>query len=433
MKDGKLLISPTVLALLLGLFLPASVSAVNIQGDLRTYLQVWENAEGDSVIPLHEYFDFSADNFSSKELSFHLGAWIRQDLSSNSSFDRKSFNSDLQYAYLDLRQKRANAYLNLGRVLVYEGTASELVDGISAGTDLKGGFGITAYGGLPVESDFDGRKGDVIYGGRASHQIPNRYSIGISYLKERNDNSDFRTETGLDLRVRPHEKVDLYGQSTYNAETSGWMEHAYYLTLLPFQSLRVGTEISSTRYEDYFASVDSVTTGVFDLDLGILDPEERLLLLGGNAEYSLREDLALTAKYKQFNYKIAENADYYGGGLIYSPLDDSGAGLSFYRMDGQTVKRRYYESRVYGYRTLGKINLTVDLFNVTYDEKINRVKNAYSASLALGYHLTENTRTAVDLDFSRGPDFDKEIRVFLILNHRFDLSSQMMTEGESIE
>jgi len=405
-----------VCIILLGLFLPLTVSAVDLRGDSRTFLGAREGADDDEFIPLHEYLDFYADDFAEGDLTFHFGGWLRQDLA-DKSFDNKKFNSDLQYAYLSVRESRGNLLLNLGRVLVFEGVASEQVDGLYGRMDLDSGLDVSLYGGIPVEADFDSRGGDVIFGGRVSRGVPNLYRLGISYLKEKNDSSNFREETGIDLWFLPFSKVEISGRSGYNFKDSGWAEHAYYLTLGPFNNLRLSSEVSWIKYENYFTSV---TTGAFLLQSGIIDPGETALILGGQAEYPVLDNIALSADYRNYNYDIAGNADYYGGRLSYSGPDSRGAGLALHRMAGETDALRYYESRAYAFMKFGAADVTLDVLNVTYDREINGVKNAYSVSLAPGYNLGQNSRASADIEYSHNPDFDSNTKVFVKFIHKFD-------------
>ena len=413
----------TIVGLLSSLFVALTAYAVDLDGQSRTYLHSRETINDDNLLPLFEYLDFRIDEFAIPELSFHLGGWIRQDLTRDQSFDQRSFNGDLQYAYLGYHLKQANARMNLGRVLVYDGVASELVDGISLRSDLRGGFGFSAYGGSPAETDYDDRDGDSIFGGRLSHELPGWYRIGLSYLKEKNDGNDFRSEEGVDVRLFPGKRLEVYGRSTYNEETSDWAEHSYYATFKAFDRLRFSSEIVYTSYADYFQAVDDFTTSVFLFAPGILDPREELLLTGGQVQADLTENLSVTADYKYYDYDIADNADYYGGRIVYRQPDSWGAGLSVYRMDGDTDRLKYLEARLYGYKKFADADITVDLFNVNYDEpRDNNEDNAFSASAAFGYNLTENARVAMDVEYAKNPTYDYDYRGFFKFIYDFTIA-----------
>ena len=169
---------------LLLLSLPSLSPAVNLSGDSNTYVQSREDADKQKILGTYEYLNFSVHD-PGKEVSFHFGGWLRYDLKTE-EFGNKS-NSDLQYGYLSYKSASNNAVVNLGRVMVFEGVAAERVDGMYARTDLAKGFGVSAFGGNPVETEIDLPGNNVIYGGRLSHQIPGLYRIRSLCAKGRKE------------------------------------------------------------------------------------------------------------------------------------------------------------------------------------------------------------------------------------------------------
>lgn len=403
-----------VFAMLLPCFSTEAL-ALDVSGQSATYLQSRQEFDSTRLMPLFEYLNFNADDLGSKNLSFHFGGWYRHDLK-NESFGTKS-TGDLQYAYLGYRADIANAFLNLGRVAVNQGVAFEQVDGASAGMDLKYGFGISAFGGVPVETAFDTRTGDSVYGGRISQEAYGIYCIGVSYLRERNDRTDFRKEEGLDLWFRPLDKVELIGTTLYNATTSSVARHAYNLILGPFGILTLRTEFTKIQYKDFFTSP---TVSAFQLQPGgPVDPNDKLTTIGEEASLAFGA-LVFSADYKKYRYLIEGDADYYGGRLAYAGSSGVGAGAAAHRMDGQTDKLRYYEYRAYAYKKFEKTDVAVDLLTVTYDAEINDVKNAYSASFAGGYSLTRKLKIGADVEYLKDPYFTKDVRGLVKLVYNFD-------------
>jgi hypothetical protein len=211
-----------------------------------------------------------------------------------------------------------------------------------------------------------------------SHQNAGLYTVGISYLKEEKNSSTFREEEGIDLWVRPVNKVELMGRSSYNAETSGWMEHAYYLMLGPFDKLRFNTEASWINYADYFAGA---TTNVFKMTPGgPIDPREKVNILGEEIFYSIDKNWAVSVDYKKYDYDIAGGANYYGAKATYVSPKSYNAGLSIHKMDGDTNRLKYDEYRVYASKKIDKVDVAVDLLDVKYKEAINDVTSAYSGN-----------------------------------------------------
>ena len=398
--------------------LSTEASALDVTGQSATYLQSRQEFDSTKLMPLSEYLSFNAEDLGGKNLSFHFGGWYRRDLR-NESFGAKS-NSDLQYAYLGYRADTANTFLNLGRVVVNQGVAFEQVDGASAGTDLSYGFGIAAFGGVPVETSFDSRAGDSAYGGRISHEAFGMYRIGFSYLREKNDRTDFRKEEGLDLWFRPFDRVELVGTTLYNAITSGVARNAYNLILGPFSMLTLRTEFTEIRYKDFFTSA---TMSAFQLQPGgPVDPNDKLTTLGEEASLAFGA-LVFSADYKKHHYALAGDADYYGGRLAYSGSSGLGAGAAAHRMGGQTDNLRYYEYRAYAYKKFRTTDIAVDFLTVAYDTGINGVTSAFAASLAGGYALTQALKVGADLAYAKNPYFDKDVRGLVKLVYNFDYAS----------
>ncbi len=418
------------IAFLLTLFLPLIASAMDVSGQSRTYLLSRETADGSHLLPLYEYLDFKAES-SGAGASFNVGGWARQDLM-NESTDTRT-NNDLQYAYLRLRRNTGNAFLDIGRVRVHEGVASELVDGAYGRTDLKGGFGIAVYGGSPVAEATvtsaatssipaaGSQKADSIYGGRVSHGMSGLYTVGLSFLDEKDHATAFRREGGIDLWFRPFSKLDLQGLSSYNDISRHWMQHNYYLTVGPFGGFRLIGTGSMTSYKDYFTGA---TMSAFTFPT--IDPNETVTSTGGSLEYAVTSSLTAIADYKSFNYKIAGNADYYGGKLSYAG-DSFGAGVSIHRMNGESDRLRYDEQSLYGSKKITTADISLQAIRVAYSQAINGVKDAYNLAGAAGYSFTPKARVVASVDYSKNPDFNSDVRGMLTFVYRFDAKFEQQT------
>lgn len=411
---GMRMVSAAALLSLIVLSIPGLSRAASLSGDSSTYVQSREELDGSKILGAYEYLDFAVQDIGNETVSFHTGGWVRQDFQSE-EFGKKS-NSDLQYSYLSFKSKTDNTVVNLGRVMVFEGVATERVDGAYARTDLKGGFGVSAFGGSPVETDINAPGNNVIYGGRLTHQVGDVYKIGISALKEEKDSQDYRKEEGIDIWVHPIDKVDITGRSSYNDITKGWMEHTYVLMLGPFSNLRFDTTASWINYDDYFFRA---TTSALSVVSGLIIDDEKVRILGEAASYQATDNVSIIADYKNFDYSIEGDANYYGGMAKYSVSGSGGAGIGYHRMNGDTNKLRYNEYRIYGYKNLGKFDLTADVLDVVYASPINGVKDSYSGSLAAQYDLTEAWKLGADVEYSHDPDFNRDVRGFVKLLYHF--------------
>jgi len=407
-----------LLFVLILLLVPTGAPAANIAGTSNTYLQSRQTVDDSNLLPIYEYLDLTVQDLGKEAISIHFGGWLGYDLQDSSFGNDKKKGSDLQYGYVSYRTKSNNSVVNVGRVMVFEGVAAERVDGIFAKTDLMKGLGISAFGGAPVETNINEPGNNMIYGGRVSHQNANLYTIGLSYLKEDKNSDTWRQEGGFDLWIRPMNKVELTGRSSYNFQTTGWMEHSYYLLFGPFDKLRVNAEATWINYEDYF---DASTCSAFKLTPGgPLDPKEKVNILGPEVFYAINDKWAVSADYKTYSYDIAGSASYYGVKATFRTPKAYSAGISLHKMDGDTDRLKYDEYRIYAAKQMQKVDIAIDLLNVKYKESINNVSNAYSATLAAGYELSQKLKVGADLEYSKNPDFDSDVRLFAKLIYNFD-------------
>jgi hypothetical protein len=397
-----------------------TASAFDLSGQSRTYLQTRQLSDGTQLTPLYEYLNVRSDNLGMDAVSFSAGGWYRYYLQST-DFDKKD-SGDLQYAYLTIRKASSNAYLNIGRVLVNEGAVSSQLDGAAARTDLRGGFTIGAFGGVPLETDADTRTGDSVYGGRIAHSIPGIYTIGASYLREKNDSKDFRKEEGLDVWLRPFSKLELMGTSLYNAESKDWMQHQYHATIGPFAWLRLNLDASKTWYKEYFASVNGTQSTLMSaFSFTNIDPNEIVTMTGGSVVIMPGGSFTLVADYRNYDYVVKNGSAIYSGGSVAYAGTGFSAGAALHRMNGPTVDLRYDEQRVYVNKKIAKADITLDVVHVAYDQVINNVSDAWSGSAALGYSFTPKVRVVVDTEYLRTLDFERDVRGMLTLLYSFDL------------
>ena len=403
-------------ALLVSLQIPAN--AASLSGESETIFRMQKIGDR-NLYPLYEYLRISGSNDVGEKgtLSFGAGGWGRVDLGEKSG-DSNPYG-DLQYGYVSYGGNKDNLLVNAGRQFIAEGVATERIDGVYLRSDLAAGFGAAAFVGSPVVTQSNFKGGDITYGGRVSQGNPKYYSIGLSALRTDYDSSKIREEEGIDIWARPISQVDLSGRSSYNSITSGWMEHAYTLTVTPLDKLRFVANFSNIYYKDYFYQV---TTSALSLTNGLLNPKEDVLTLGGSIEYTPMKNLRIVVDYKNYDYEIAGQAQYYGGKVTFSLPASYAAGLSYHRMAGEVDKLKYDEYRIFGSKSFGPASITLDFFDVHYESPINGIQNTYALSAAVGYELTPAWQISADVEFSRTTDNDNAIAGLLKLVYRFDVN-----------
>lgn len=413
--------SRSCIAIILLLLLPSVAPALDLFGQSRTYLTTREKVDATRQTQLYEYLDFSLSHNDGANVSFNFGGWYRHDMAGEGA--DSTDDDDIQYAYLSLKRGTGNGMLNLGRIVVHEGVVSEIVDGIHGRTDLQAGFTVALFGGRPVETQTDGHRGDSLVGARVAQGVPGLYLVGVSSLDEKNGDRKFRREQGLDLWLRPLRRLELQGASTYNAIDRGWMQHRYNVGLGLFDGLRLNGEYTQVDYRQYFASA---TMSAFQFPN--IDQDEKVTTTGGSVEYAVTKSLTAVADYRGFKYDIAGPAGYYGGKLRYAGTA-FGAGLGFHRMDGATDRLKYDEYTAYASWKGASADIALQLIHIAYKEEISGIRSGDSASAAAGYAFTPKLRIVADVQYSRNPDFNRDVRAMATLVYRFDTTFAKMSGG----
>ncbi len=408
---------------------PLMASDYSFSGESNTIFRMRTTTDKKNLYPAYEYLRLNmTDNRSDGSgISFYLGAWGRADLGDKSTSNNT--DGDLQYAYLTYHAPKNNAAVTIGRQFISEGVAAERIDGLFLRSDFGYGLGASAFVGNSVitepNSDPKYQGGAIVYGTRVSQTNKKLYTIGLSVLKsERENNSRYREEEGVDLWLRPHELVDITGRSTYNSITNGWMENNYAISYAPITTLRLGVDFSYINFKDYLFNLTTPA-------LSILNPVWSLnnnqTAVGVSAAYTGVKNLTVAADCKFYSYDQSGDASYFGGKASYSFPDALAVGGGLHRMEGDTDKLRYTEYRVYASKKIGRTDLTVDAINVHYDKEISGISSSYALTGAAGYEFSRKFKVRGDLQYSKNPDFDREVRALVMGTYTFD--TKFVAEG----
>ena len=404
---------------------PSVASDYSFSGESTTIFRMRTTTDKKDLFPAYEYLHLNlTDNRSDGSgVSFHLGAWGRADLGDKST--SSSTDGDLQYAYLTYRAPKNNTAVSVGRQFISEGVAAERVDGLYLRSDFQYGIGAAAFFGNSVITEPTYQGGTLVYGTRLSQSDKKYYTVGLSILKsEREDNSRYREEEGIDLWVRPLPQLDLTGRSTYNSITDGWMEHSYAATYAPLSILSLGADFSRINFEDYLYNM---TTSALSFTNPVWSINTRQTAVGVNAAFTAIKNLTLAADYKLYKYDQSGDANYYGGKATYSLPEALVVGAALHRMEGEIDKLRYLEVRAFASKKIGPTDLTIDAINVHYDKRINDIHNSYSITGAAGYEVNRKLKLGADLAYLRNPDFDNEVRALIKATYTFD--TKLAAEG----
>jgi hypothetical protein len=418
MRDARLGVDPRLsmglccaaLLLLLPALLPAPCQAADITLSSRTYLLYYERevtgGADKNFAPLYEYLSADARNLGDKPLSFHFYGWGRLDLSDDTDDDGHS--GDLGSAYFQYLHPTGNAEMRLGRFFFTEGTAAEIMDGIFLKARTPVGFGLSVFGGVPVERTITSTDtGDSIYGGRLFFARPGFAELGVTYLMEKGDfRGDDREMVGGDLWVRPGTGVEISGRASYNVSTSALAQQRYVLRLTPFSRLDLAAGYEEYKYKDLFQ------TALHPAFLSpSVDPNDEAQIVFAIVDIEVASGLTLEGGVKNIRHDASDPGDAtrVEAGLRYAYNDGKDlGGLSAAIVSADRAENEYQEYRVFATCSPGPWRFSLDALTQRYKEQISGIKDAYQVVGSAGWQVLPNLKLSGDVTYTRSPRFTED-------------------------
>jgi hypothetical protein len=418
MRDARHGVAPRLLLglcsaallLLLPAVLPAPCRAADITLSSRTYLLYYERevvgGEKNKYAPLYEYLSGDASNLGEKPVAFHFYGWGRLDLADDT--DDKGSGGEIGSAYLQYLHPTGNAEMRLGRFFFTEGVAAEILDGVFLKTTTPTGFGLSLYGGVPVEKSITSTDtGDSLYGGRVFYARKGFAEIGFTYLMEKGDfQGEDREILGGDLWVRPFTPVELLGRIAYNNATSGIAQQRYVLRLFPFTKLEVAVGYENYNYKDLFQT--SLNPAFLSPTLDNTDEVQSVFAV---VDYLITEGLTVEVGVKSIRHDRDDPGDATRAdlGLRYAYNDKKDvAGLSAAVVSADRDENEYNEYRAFATCTRGIWRFTLDALTQQYKKAISGVDDAYQVVGTAGWQVLPNLKVSGDLTYTRSPQFSKD-------------------------
>lgn len=412
--------------ILLLILLPADLFGAQTQIKSETIFRFFERdtvtEEDAAALPVYEYLHVDTGELEDYGLSFYLQGWGRVDLADNDYYDEQT-TGELLYGYLEYTRKTNRCAVRFGRQYIFEGVASEAVDGLRLSGDLGKQISLSVYGGQPVGLGSEhGSKGDSIYGGRLAHRYKKFYEVGVSYKSVENDDEIAEEMLGVDLSLSLPAALNLTGFSSFNRESEDWAEHSYELRV-PLGGFILKPFYQRFSYEDYFGS-GANTVNPFRI-LG--QSEENLTAYGVDAIWKLGDRLSLAGKVRQHDYDHFDSSRTYSVMTAWQGEDQDEYGMEIGRTAAKdTADNEYTLARFYGYSEdmgdrLGIDFISADLFLASYDKEIYGEDRSLFVSLGGGWHFFDDILSVkLSGDYSRDPYFDKDLRGMLTVSYTYE-------------
>ncbi len=429
-----------------------------------TMAEMWKQKtpgfDAATYTPATQYLGIDANKLGSDNLSLHLFGWGRTDLSDASNFNGSKSGGYLNYGYLQYRFDQANAEIKAGRFTVNQSTGFEQVDGVSARTDLRGGFTISAFGGRPVffktvdpgaQSDYNFQH-DFVFGTRLAWRLPQVTEIGVSYLEDGTKPAqdlphpslvDYtRRQLGLDLLLTPTSAFDLRGRTVFDVANhpdvapgapkhSDIAEHDYTATWRLGSQVSVSGNYAERNYFAYFAGTNLPS-------LFKQDDNDMFRGWGGKVTWTTETNFQAVVDYRHMHRETFGDANAAGGEMRWSFNEKAvlfGVGgrwvnavdTKFVDPAQPYLSLSYTEARVWTLVTKGRFTASLDGILQHYDSGnpyLADFRNVYEVVGSLGFQATSNIKVSGDVSYGTNPVTKHETRGLLKAEYRFGFAKK---------
>jgi len=442
---------------LLGTLFTVAAPAADLNVTTTTIAQQWKQDtpgfDKANFLPATEFLGVDATGLGSQNLSLHLFGWGTRDLQDPSSVEGKG-TGNLTYGYLQYNFDQANAAIRAGRFIITQGAGNEQLDGISARTDLRGGFNISAFTGAPVayknlsanpQAEI-GNQQNMMFGTRLGLRLPRTVEIGVSYLQDGSNTSIeasattpnyTRKQMGADLHLAPCTWFDVTGRTLWNLAQyvnlgvpSRVAEDDYSLNLKLSETVKVSGQFVERNLASYFAG--STLPNLFNASAaGVFKATGGSLTWTPGGPVQLVVDARRTAR-ENYGDSTRCGADLrftFSGGLL--------AGGGFHRVNAfrvvqvdpanQSYSLSHDEARVWAMWTKGAWVASLDAIRFMYaDAAVNPDLNFKSSETevvgGLGCQLSAGLKVSGDLTYETTPIYTKQVMGLLRVEYRFGLT-----------
>ena len=452
---------------LLATFVSAGAWAQEINTFSTTMVQLSKQTtpgfDSKTLAPATEFLGIDATKLGSDALSLHLFGWGYRDLADASMPSGKS-GGDLSYAYLDYRFSKANAEVKAGRFSINQGAGIEQVDGVSGRTDLRGGFNVSAFFGVPIhyraeppiEQKNYKAQTDIIYGGRLGLRMGPVGEVGVSYLQDGSKSAsqfpnppaaDYtRKQVGADIRIAPIAKMEFTGHTLINVASryqapaapagsaSRVAEHDYSLSYKFTSRITAAGNYTERNLDAYFAGTN--LPNLFNHD-----EKDKHKGYGGTLTVTAASAKMpdVTLDYRRTERQTFGNAKRYGADLRWAGAEAKvKGGFGLHKVDADKavvgdVSTTLYgmsreEARAWVMVEKGKFNASLDGIYYHFSDDTNPNLNGKSGMglvvASMGMRPTENLSVSGDLSYGADAFYQNQTSLLLRTTYRFSVASK---------
>jgi hypothetical protein len=423
-----------------------------------TMAQMWKaetpGFDKTTYTPATQYLGIDVVKLGSERLSLHLFGWGKTDLKESTNFDGSKSDGYLNFGYLQYRFDQANAEIKAGRFTINQSTGFEQVDGVSARTDLRGGFTVSAFAGKPVlyktvdptsQSDYD-LQSNLIFGARLGLRLPKIGEIGLSYLADGTRTApglngpspvDYtRKQVGTDILIAPTSSFDFRGRTVFDVashddpapgvDRSRIAEHDYTATYRFGGQFSASANYAERNYFAYFAGTNLPS-------LFRQDDRDKFKGEGLSLTWNTPWGIQAIADIRHTDRQTYGTTTRTGGELRWANAEKTaqvGAGGHFTNaaktllVDATAPSRSLTnaEARAWGMVTKGKLTGSLDAIVQKFkadNPYLAGIKTLHEVVASLGYQASTNIKVSGDVSHGSTPAAKNETRLLLRADYRF--------------
>lgn len=404
--------------------------------------------------PATQWLGIDATKLGADNLSLHLFGWGRTDLSDASSLDGTKSGGYLNYGYLRYDFSQANAEIKAGRFTANQSTGFEQVDGVSARTDLRGGFTVSAFAGKPVlyktvdpttQADCNFQR-DFIVGTRLGWRMPKIGEIGVSYLQDGSkaakdlsvpSPTDYtRKQVGADILIAPVASFDFRGRTVFDIAShldvapgvsrSRIAEHDYTATYRFGRQVALSANYAERNFFAFFAGTNLPS-------LFRQDDHDKFKGEGLSFTWNTPWGVQAIADVRQTERQTYGTTTRLGGELRWANAEKTaqvGAGGHFTNaaktllVDATAPSRSLTnaEARAWGMVTKGKLTGSLDAIVQKFkadNPYLAGLKTLHEVVASLAYQASKSIKVSGDVSHGSTPAAKNETRLLLRADYRF--------------
>jgi hypothetical protein len=443
------------------------VLAQDVTAYSTTIAQGWKqnnaNLSQGTYAPATEYLGVDVARIGGRDaLSLHIYGWGQADLADQSSLYGKH-TGDLTYGYLQYNFSQANAVLKAGRFTVNGGVGNEQVDGVSARTDLRLGFAVSGFAGLPVIYKNLGDQSqatiasqqNLIYGARLAWRNAKLGELGVDFVEDGTSPGnpsptgmppvDFtRRFMGADLKLTRWSWLDVTGRTVYdvspraepapNANLSRIAEDDYTATFKVNPKLSIAGTFVERNFFAYYAG--STLPTLFNQD-----EQGMFKAAGGKATWQATESLQVVADVRRTDRTTYGTATRAGADLRYKFADGRAmAGAGYHQVNAFTLAPKpdsvipayslsHSETRAWVMVEQKAWCYSLDGIAFHYaDAGLNPNLNGHSFEGLLlgsvGYQAKSSLKVSGDLSYGDTPMYQRQVTVLARVEYRFPAAAK---------